>query len=66
MSLAIEQIVNAYVRLDNRSALEDLRSHRQRLIFDLKAQTTDYDLSRPIAQIDEEIAIIDAGIERLD
>jgi hypothetical protein len=36
------------------------------LIFDLKAQTTDYDLSRPIAQIDEEIAIIDAGIGRLE
>jgi hypothetical protein len=65
MSQAIEQIVNAYVRLDNRRALEDLWSHRQRLIFDLKARVTDYDLSRPIAQIDEEIGIIGAGIERL-
>jgi hypothetical protein len=65
MSQAIRQIVDVYVRLDNRRALEDLRSHRQRLSVDLKARTTDYDLSRPIAQIDEEIAVIDAAIERL-
>ena len=36
MSVAIEQIVNAYVQLKNRDALEELRIHRQKLIADLK------------------------------
>ena len=42
----IEQIVAAYVRLQNRQALEDLRAHRQRLLADLKSRSGSvYDLS---------------------
>jgi hypothetical protein len=65
MSKAMEQIVDAYVRLGNRRALEDLRKHRQKLAVDLKGKTG-YDLSLPIGQIDQEIAVIEAGLERLD
>jgi len=39
MDKAIEQIVDAYVRLQNRKALEDLRTHRQGLLSDLKGRS---------------------------
>jgi hypothetical protein len=65
MSKAIEQIVDAYVRLNNRQALDDLRMHRQKLAVDLKSRTG-FDLSLPIRQVGEEIAVIEAGLERLN
>jgi hypothetical protein len=65
MSKAIEQIVDAYVRLGNRRALEDLRLHRQKLAVDLKGKTG-FDYSLPIDQIDQELAVIEAGLDKLD
>lgn len=65
MKRAIEQIADVYVRLNNRRALEDLRMHRQRLARDLKLRTG-YDFSLPIGQIEEEIAAIDARLDRLN
>jgi hypothetical protein len=38
MTKAIEGIVDAYVRLGNRRALEDLRMHRHELVVDLKGR----------------------------
>jgi hypothetical protein len=64
MPSAIEQIVDAYVRLKNRRGLDALMMHRQRLAVDLKSRSG-YDFSLPIGQIDEEIAIIEAGLSRL-
>jgi uncharacterized small protein (DUF1192 family) len=65
MSKAMEQIVDAYVRLGNRRALEDLRLHRQKLAVDLKGKTG-FDFSLlPIGQIEEELAVIEKGLERL-
>jgi hypothetical protein len=64
MPSAIEQIVDAYVRLKNRRGLDELMMHRQRLAVDLKSRSG-YDFSLPIGQIDEEIAIIVAGLSRL-
>jgi len=64
MPNAIAQIVNAYVRLKNRRGLDALMMHRQRLAVDLKSRSG-YDFSLPIGQIDEEIAIIEAGLSRL-
>jgi hypothetical protein len=65
-STAIGQIVEVYFRLNNRRALEELRMHRQRLAADIKLRTADlYDFSLPIGQIDEEIAVIEVGLERL-
>jgi hypothetical protein len=65
MSDAIQQIVDAYVRSNNRRALEDLMMHRRRLAIDLKSRTG-FDFSLPIRQVDEEIAVIEAGLERLN
>jgi hypothetical protein len=65
MKTAIEQIADVYIRLNNRRALEDLRMHRQRLAVDLKLRTG-YDFSSPIGQIEYEIAVIEAGLERLN
>jgi hypothetical protein len=64
MSEAIQRIVDAYVRYNNRRALEDLMMHRQRLAIDLKSRAG-FDFSLPIQQVDEEIAVIEAGLERL-
>jgi hypothetical protein len=64
MSKAIEQIVDAYVRLGNRRALEDLRTHRQKLAVDLKGRAG-YDFSLPIDQVEQELAAIEAGLVRL-
>jgi hypothetical protein len=65
MSDAIQRIVDAYVRSNNRRALEDLMMHRRRLAIDLKSRTG-FDFSLPIRQVDEEIAVIEAGLERLN
>jgi hypothetical protein len=64
MSKAIQQIVDAYVQLGNRRALEDLRMHRQRLAIDLKGRAG-LDLSLPIRQIDEEIAVVEGGLREV-
>jgi hypothetical protein len=65
---AIEGIVDAYVKLGDQRALEDLRMHRRRLAVDLKGRSSgrSYDFSLPLGQIDEEIAAIEAGLERLN
>ena len=66
MSKAMELIVQVYVRHQNRRALEDLRKHRQKLALELGARARpDYDLGMPTRQINEEIAVIEAGLERL-
>jgi hypothetical protein len=63
---AIEGIVDAYVKLGDRRTLEDLRMHRRKLALDLKVRRGSYDFSLLLGQIDEEIAVIDAGLERLN
>jgi hypothetical protein len=66
MSKAMEQIVQVYVRHQNRRALEDLRKHRQRLALDLRARARPgYDFGLPIRQINEELVVIEAGLEQL-
>jgi hypothetical protein len=65
MSNAVEKIVETYVQLNDHQALEDLRTYRQRLAFHLKARTG-LDFSLLVDQIDAEIAVIDAGVDRLN
>jgi hypothetical protein len=66
MSKAIELIVRVYVRHQNQRALEDLRKHRQKLALELRARARPgYDFSLPVGQINQEIAVIEAGLERL-
>jgi hypothetical protein len=67
MDRAIERIVDAYVRLQNRKALEDLRTHRQGLLSDLKRRSNlVYDVSGPIRELENELAVINAGLEKLN
>ena len=66
MSKAMQQIVQVYVRHQNRRALEDLRKHRQRLALDLRARARPgYDFGLPIRQINEELVVIEAGLDQL-
>jgi hypothetical protein len=65
VSTAIERIVDAYVRLGNRMALEDFRANRHRLAMELKAIDSSLDLSSSIKQLEDERAIIDAGFAKL-
>jgi hypothetical protein len=66
MSEAIERIVGAYVKLRNRKVLEDMKVHRQRLITELKSAHGALDLSLSITQLDDEIAVIEAGLTMLN
>ena len=65
MEPAIKKIVDTYVRLGNRRAIEDLLMHRRRLSIDLRGRSG-YDFSRPIEQIDEEIRIIATALQAFD
>jgi hypothetical protein len=59
------QIVDAYVRLRDRSALEELQAHRRKLIETLQSLAGPYDAASPINQNQDEVLIIEAGIARL-
>jgi hypothetical protein len=67
MSLPMEQIVSGYVRLRNRSALEELKAHRQKLMADLeRARSLNFDTTLPLQSVTEDLTAIDAGFEQLD
>jgi len=60
----MEMIVDGFTRLKDRQSLENLRMHRRRLAVDLKAMKG-LDCRSSIAQVDEDIAIIEAGLSAL-
>ena len=62
MPSAIEQIVNVFVSLGNRRRLEDMKLQRERAVIELQSQLG---VSLPIRQLEGEIAVIDAGLEKL-
>jgi hypothetical protein len=61
MPTAIELIVGTYVLLKNRQALEEMLLHRQRLAVDLNSRSS-FDASQPIPHVNEDIAVIEAGL----
>lgn len=65
MSTAIELIVDGYVRLNKRKALDDLLAQRRKLANDLRMRDG-FDFSKTIRQIVDEITVIEAGLARLD
>jgi hypothetical protein len=66
MSVAMKLIVDAYVSLKNRKALEDLREHRQRLKRELLTKQTEaFDFSTSIRAFDDEVVVIETGLQRL-
>jgi prefoldin subunit 5 len=66
MTEAIQLIVNGYVKLSARKALEDLKAHRHRLASELKSLNGPLDLGSSIKQLEDEITVIDAGLARLN
>jgi hypothetical protein len=62
MATAIEQIVNVFVSLRNRRQLEDMKLQRERAVLERQNQSG---VSVPIRQLEDEIAVIDAGLEKL-
>ncbi|MBW7962228.1 MULTISPECIES: hypothetical protein [unclassified Bradyrhizobium] len=64
MSRSVELIVEGYVRLNDRRALEGILTHRQDLLRQLVA-VTGVDPKQAIAQVSEEISIIEAGLATL-
>jgi hypothetical protein len=66
MSEAIKLIVDGYLTLKDRQALEDLRAHRQRLRKHLQDQPKGWvDLRSATRLFDEDIRVIEAAIDRL-
>src|SRR3954447_10200022 len=64
MSSAIALIVDGYARVKDRQSFEELRINRRRLAGDLKAWVG-FDCRLSIAQIEQDIAAIEAGLETL-
>lgn len=65
MPLAISLIVDGYVRLEDREALETLRAHRAQMLESARS-IVEIDTSRMMASLREEIEIIEAGLSRLN
>jgi hypothetical protein len=64
-SVAIRLIVDGYLTLKDRTSLEELREHRQRLRRQLDSQKGPFDVSRTIQILDEDIEVIESGINQL-
>jgi len=66
MSEAMKLIVEGYLSLKDRTALEDIRAHRQRLRKQLDDRPKGYiNVSHATEIFDEELSIIEAAINRL-
>jgi hypothetical protein len=68
MSNGMRSIVDGYVRMKNRTALEDMRMHRHRLKVNLflHGQERSYNVGSTIQSLDDDLSEIEAGIERLE
>jgi prefoldin subunit 5 len=66
MSQAMQLIVDGYVKLSARKALEDLKEHRERLATELRSLNSVLDLSSTVGHLEREIAIIDDGLAKLN
>lgn len=67
MSMALELIIDGYIRLGDRTALAELKAHREDLLARLRAQSAGcFDVSRSMGQMQEEIDQLEAGLARLD
>ncbi|UFW91113.1 hypothetical protein BjapCC829_06430 [Bradyrhizobium barranii] len=65
MPSAIELIVDGYVSLQDRRALDDLHMQRRKLAAGLKGRTG-FDFQTTVEQIEKDIIVIEAGLARLD
>jgi hypothetical protein len=66
MSEAVKLIVDCYVGLKDRLALEEMREHRQRLRRSLQEKAGGpFDLSQTVRLCDEDIEVVETGLARL-
>jgi hypothetical protein len=64
MLSALELIINGFVKLNNGAALARMRAHRQNLIAGV-GNDGPFDRSRLLDTLSGEIALIDAGLEKM-
>jgi hypothetical protein len=63
---AMKWIVDGFVKLSNRQALDDLKAHHNRMATELKSRHGGvFDLSSLIRQLDDEIRVIEKGLAEL-
>jgi hypothetical protein len=66
VSESVKLIVDSYVSLKDRMALEEMRQHRQRLKGDLRQKVGGYfDVSGSLRLLDEDLRVIEEGFARL-
>ena len=66
MSEAMKWIVDGFVKLNNRQALNDLKANHCRMATELKSRRGGaLDLSSPIRQLEDEIRVVEEGLARL-
>jgi hypothetical protein len=66
MSKAIEHIVAGYSTLKNRTALEEIRDHRRRLLNEYRMRGNSVlNFSGLTAELQEEISIVEDALTRL-
>ena len=66
MSEAIRSIVDGYVSLNNRFALEAMLAHRGELKNELRMRTGQgFDFGLSVRSLDDDLSAIEAGIIRL-
>ncbi len=64
MSEAIQNIIDAYVKVGDAKALEDLKVHRQGLVICVDGRR-DFNFDLLLEQLKDEIDRIDAGLTKL-
>jgi hypothetical protein len=63
---AMKWIVDGFVKLSNRQALDDLNAHHRRMATELKSRHGGvFDLSSLIRQLEDEIRVIEKGLAEL-
>lgn len=66
MSHSVKLIVDAFVSLKNRVALEEMREHRQMLRDQLQQRAGQpFDVGNTMKLVDEDLRLIDDGVARL-
>lgn len=66
MTEAIKNIVNGYMMLKNRRALEEIRDHRQRLLHQSRMHAGSWVSTESLTSLlQEEISIVDAALDGL-
>jgi hypothetical protein len=64
MEPALRNIVRTYLRFGNRKALDELKVHRETLIYRLKALDGHFDTAKAVEHLEDEVAMIEAALAR--